>query len=264
MRDLAFSIAISGKGGTGKTTISAILVNLLKNYSGSPILAVDADPNSNLNEALGVKAEMSVGKAREMLLENKDKLGPNQTKEEYFNYLFQSAIEEFEGFDLIVMGRAEGPGCYCYVNNLLRKVLDELADRYPLMIVDTEAGLEHFSRRTTRDIDILLVVTDPTAKGVLTAKRISEMIKSLNTNIRKAFLVVNRVPPQFMDRVQDLEKTSGLKCIAVIPRDQLIEEYDLSGVSLTELPESSQALKAVKELMEKLEIPAIQKGEISR
>lgn len=255
---LTFSIAISGKGGTGKTTISALLLNLLKNHSGSPILGVDADPNSNLNEALGVKANMSVGKAREMLLENKDKLGPYQTKEEYFNYLFQSAIEEFEGFDLIVMGRAEGPGCYCYVNNLLRKIMDELADRYPLMIVDTEAGLEHFSRRTTRDIDILLVVTDPTAKGVLTAKRINELIKSLNIGIHQAFLVVNRVPPQFMEKVKELEATSGLKCIAVIPEDQLIQEYDLSGTPLTELPESSQALKAVKELLEKLKIPQLQ------
>lgn len=261
---MTFSIAISGKGGTGKTTIAAILVNLLKNHSSDPILAVDSDPNTNLNEALGVQADMSVGKAREMLLKNKDKLGPEQTKEEYFNYLFQNSIEEFEGYDLIVMGQAEGSGCYCYVNNLLRKIMDELADRYPLMIVDTEAGLEHFSRRTTRDIDILLVVTDPTTKGVLTAKRINELIKSLNTNIGQTYLIVNKVPPRFLDRVQELEKTSGLKSIAVIPHDPLIEEYDLTGTSLTELPESSPALKAVKELVEKLKIPILQKGEISR
>lgn len=257
--DLTFSIAVSGKGGTGKTTLSALLVSLLKNRSDSPLLAVDADPNSNLNEALGVKAELSVGKAREMLLENKDKLGPNQTKEEYFNYLFQSAIEEFEGFDLIVMGRAEGPGCYCYVNNLLRKIMDELADRYPLMIVDTEAGLEHFSRRTTRDIDILLVVTDPTAKGVMTAKRISELIKSLNVGIHQAYLIINRVPPQFMDRIKELEEASGLECIAVIPQDPLIQEFDLAGKPMPELPDSSPALKAVEELLEKLQIPQLQK-----
>jgi CO dehydrogenase maturation factor len=222
-------------------------------------LAVDADPNSNLNEALGVKADISVGKAREILIENKDKLGPNQTKEEYFKYLFHNAIEEYDGFDLLVMGQAEGSGCYCFINNLLRKIMDDLADRYPLMIVDTEAGLEHFSRRTTRDIDILLVVTDPTAKGVLTARRISELIKSLNTNIGKVYLVLNRVPLEFMDRVQDLENRSGLKCLAVIPRDPLIEEFDLSGRSLTELPETSKALNGVKELLKKIKIPTLPK-----
>jgi CO dehydrogenase maturation factor len=218
---LTFNIAISGKGGTGKTTLSALLVTLLKNYNGSPILAVDSDPNSNLNDALGVKVSMSVGGARELLLDNKEKLGPLQTKEEYFRYLFQSAIEEFEGYDLLVMGQAEGSGCYCYVNNLLRKIMDELADKYQLMIVDTEAGLEHFSRRTTRDIDILLVVTDPTAKGVLTAKRINELVKSLNTNIKKLFLVINKVPPNLMNKVEELEKKSGLECLTVIPKDPL-------------------------------------------
>lgn len=256
---MTFSIAVSGKGGTGKTTISALLVSLLKNYNGNPILAVDADPNSNLNEALGVKAELSVGRARELLLENRDKLGPTQTKEEYFNYLFQSAVEEFDGFDLLVMGRAEGPGCYCYVNNLLRKIMDELAGRYQLMVVDTEAGLEHFSRRTTRDIDILLVVTDPTAKGVLTAKRVGDLIKSLNVGIHKVFLVINRVPPQFMDKVKDLEAASGLKCIAVIPEDSSVQEYDLAGKPIPDLPNNSPALKAVKALVEKLEIPQFQK-----
>ncbi len=258
---MTFSIAISGKGGTGKTTISALLIHLLKNRN-KPILAVDSDPNSNLNEALGVDITMSVGMAREMLLKNKDKLGPNQQKADYFNYLFQSSVEEFDGYDIIVMGNAEGPGCYCYVNNLLRKIMDELSDKYPLMIVDTEAGLEHFSRRTTRDIDILLVVTDPTAKGVLTAKRIHELISTLNTNIRKAYLVVNNIPLKFMDKVKDLESTSGLKCIGVIPEDPLVQEFDLSGRPIPDLPESSLAKKSVIELLKKLEIPTTSKGEI--
>jgi CO dehydrogenase maturation factor len=137
--------------------------------------------------------------------------------------------------------------------------MDELADRYPMMIVDTEAGLEHFSRRTTRDIDILLVVTDPTAKGVMTAKRISDLIKTLNVGIHHAFLIVNRVPPQFMDKVRDLEAASGLKCIAVIPQDSLIQEYDLAGRPIPDLPTHSPALKAVKKLVENLEIPQIQR-----
>lgn len=258
---MTFSIAISGKGGTGKTTISSLLVHLLKN-TDHPILAVDSDPNSNLNEALGVDVPMSVGKAREMLLKNKDKLGPYQQKADYFNYLFQSSVEEFDGYDIIVMGNAEGPGCYCYVNNLLRKIMDELSEKYPIMIVDTEAGLEHFSRRTTRDIDILLVVTDPTAKGVLTAKRIHELISTLNTNIRKAYLIVNNIPPRFMDKVKELEATSGLECIAVIPEDPLVQEYDLSGKAIPELPESSLAKKSVIELLKKLDIPTTSKGEI--
>ena len=261
---MTFSIAISGKGGTGKTTVSALLVHLLKNYAGKPILGVDSDPNSNLSEALGVDVTMSVGKAREMLLKNKDNLGPNQRKEDYFNYLFQSAVEEFDGYDIIIMGNAEGPGCYCYVNNLLRKMVDDLSDKYPLMILDTEAGLEHFSRRTTRDIDILLVVTDPTAKGVLTAKRIQELIKTLNTNIRKAYLVVNNIPPRFINKVKELEKTSGLECIAVIPEDPLIQEFDLDGKAIPNLPASSLALKGVTELIKKLEIPTAPTSEITK
>ena len=259
---MTFSIAISGKGGTGKTTISALLITLLKNHFDKPILAVDSDPNSTLNEALGVDLAITVGEARETLLKNKDKLGPYQTKEEYFNYLFQSSIMELDGFDLIAMGHSEGSGCYCYVNNLLRKIMDELANRYPLMIVDTEAGLEHFSRRTTQDIDILLVVTDPTTKGALTAKRIKEIISSLKINIRQVFLVINRVTSKSVDKIQDLEKISGFKCIEVIPEDPLIKEYDLSGVSLEKLPERSQALKAIKNIIEKLNLIPIINGEI--
>ena len=132
------------------------------------------------------------------------------------------------------------------------------------MILDTEDGLEHFSRRTTRDIDILLVVTDPTAKGVLTAKRIQELIKTLNTNIRKAYLVVNRIPPRFINKVKELEKTSGLECIAVIPEDPLIQEFDLDGKAIPNLPASSLALKGVTELIKKLEIPTAPTSEITK
>ncbi len=261
---MTFSIAVAGKGGTGKTTISALLTYLLRNYPGGPILAVDADPNSTLNEALGVQVDLTVGDARETLLKNKDKLGPYQTKEEYFNYLFHSAIAEFEGFDMLSMGHSEGPSCYCYVNNLLRKIMDELADRYQLMIVDTEAGLEHFSRQTTRDVDILLVVTDPTAKGVLTAKRIKDLVGSLKIGIKKIFLVVNKAPPNFEGNIQEFEEASGLKCIAIIPEDPLIKDYDLAGIPLTKLPESSPALRAAKHLLTKLKIPPVQTGEILR
>jgi len=256
---LGFTIAISGKGGTGKTTISAILIDLLKDPEGEPILAVDADPNSTLNEALGVDVEMTIGDAREMLLREKDRLSPTQTKEEYLTYLFQSAIEECEGFDLVVMGRAEGPGCYCYVNNVLRKLIDSFSDRYPLVIIDSEAGLEHFSRRTTRDVDVLLVVTDPTVKGALTAKRINMLCREIDLHIHNTFLVVNRVPPHLTDSISDLERASGLKCIAVIPEDPLIREYDLNGRPLTELPDLSAAIKAVKGLARQITIPIPQR-----
>jgi len=246
---LTFSIAVSGKGGTGKTTITALLIKILSKKVKGPMLVIDADPNSNLNEALGIEIENTIGDIRERFLKNKDNLSPEHSKEEYLNYLIQSSIIESDDFDLIVMGRPEGPGCYCFINNVLRKVLDSVSQNYPLVLMDTEAGLEHFSRRTTRDIDLLLVATDPTINGARTAKRIKELCKELQINIGRILLIVNRVTPSMEGRIDEVIKTSGIDFVGIIPEDPLIQQFSIEGKPLLNLPSSSIALKAVNEVV---------------
>ena len=246
---MTFSIAVSGKGGAGKTTITALLIKILSKKVKGPMLVIDADPNSNLNEALGIKTENTIGDVRESFLKNKDNLPPEQSKEEYLNYLIQSSITENDDFDIIVMGRPEGPGCYCFINNVLRKVLDSVSQHYPLVLMDTEAGLEHFSRRTTRDIDLLLVATDPTISGARTAKRIKELCKELQINIGRILLIVNRVTPSMKERIDEVIKTSEIDFVGIIPEDPLIQQFSIEGKPLLNLPSSSIALKAVNEVV---------------
>ncbi|MEM3386849.1 MAG: AAA family ATPase [Nitrososphaerales archaeon] len=249
---MTISIAVTGKGGVGKTTIAALLVKTIHDKTGEIVLAVDADPNSNLHEALGVKAGKSIGDIREELLKLGEQIPPEQGKADYLEGLIEGATVEGEGFDLISMGRPEGPGCYCYVNHLLRKVLDKVSERYKFVVIDAEAGLEHFSRRTTRDVDILIVVSDPTARGFMTAKRVKELVSELNTKFGKMYMVVNRVPQSFADKVAEEAAKVGIECIALIPEDELVAEFDLAGKPLTSLPPDSKAYQAIQKIVEKL------------
>jgi CO dehydrogenase maturation factor len=251
---LTFSIAVSGKGGTGKTTIAALLIRTIWKKTGAPVLAIDADPNSNLNELLGVEAKKTVGDIREQLLKEKDELPLEQTKEDYLNYMIQTSLVESEGFDLLAMGRPEGPGCYCYVNTLLRKIVDSLSKNYSWCVMDAEAGLEHFSRRTTRDVDILLITTDPSSRGIMTAKRIVELVKELNTKFGKIYVVANRVTPEVDENVRNQITSLGLECLGMVPEDPLIQQFDLDAKPLTELPESSLARQSVEAIAERLQI----------
>jgi len=251
---VTFSIAVSGKGGTGKTTISALLVRALVERGRKPVLAVDADPNSNLNESLGVSLRRSVGEIREGLLERQESLPPEQSKESYLNYMIQSSLTESDTFDLLAMGRPEGPGCYCYVNNVLRKIVDSITSSYPYVVMDTEAGLEHLSRRTTRDLDVLMITTDPTVRGVTTAKRIAELVKELDTNVRHIYAIANRVPEFLDERIRQELKNAGLECLAVVPEDELVREFEVEGKPIYSLPAASKAFKSVTEIIDKLPI----------
>ena len=251
---MTFSIAISGKGGTGKTTIAALLIQTIWKRTGGPVLAVDADPNSNLNELLGVETTKTVGEIREQLLKEKDKLPIEQTKEDYLNYMIQSSLVESEGFDLLVMGRPEGPGCYCYLNTLLRKIVDSLSKNYPYCVIDAEAGLEHFSRRTTRDIDVLLITTDPSSRGIATAKRIFDLVRDLNTKFGRIYVVANRVTPNVAENVKNQIASLDLECLGTVPEDPLIQQFDLDAKPLAELPESSPAHRSVEAIAERLQI----------
>jgi len=253
--EVTFSVAISGKGGTGKTTLSALIIRALIKKGKKPVLAVDADPNSNLNESLGIPLRRTVGEIREKLLERQGNLPPEQTKEDYLNYMIQSSLTESDAFDLLAMGRPEGPGCYCYVNNVLRKIVDSVTSSYPYVVMDTEAGLEHFSRRTTRDLDVLMITTDPTVRGITTARRIAELVKELDSKVGRIYAIANRVPESLNERVrQDLQK-EGLECLAIVPEDELVREFEAEGKPIYSLPEKSRVLKSVTEMVDKLTIP---------
>jgi len=249
---LTISIAVTGKGGVGKTIVATLLIKVLHEETGEVILAVDADPNSNLHEALGIEAGKSIGEIREEMLKLGDQIPPEQGRADYLEGLIESVIVEGEGFDLISMGRPEGPGCYCYVNHLLRKVLDKLTGRYRFVVIDAEAGLEHFSRRTTRDVDILLVVSDPTARGFMTAKRVKELVAELNTKFGRMYLVVNRMPEGLAEKVAEEVSKVGIECIALIPEDDLVAKFDLEGRPFIQLPKESKAYKAIASLIKKL------------
>ncbi len=251
---MGLNIAIAGKGGTGKTSLSSLLIRYLLEGGKKPILAVDADPNANLGETLGLKVEETVGDICEEMLQNKDKLSPSMAKTDYLNLKIERALVESPGVDLLTMGCPEGPGCYCYTNNLLRSIIDRISSRYPYLIMDNEAGLEHLSRKTTRDVDLLLIVSDPTVRGLATVKRIHQIVTNLKITVGKQFLVLSRAGSEDSSKLSSPIKDVGMEFLGMIPEDELIHEYDREGKPLIELPADSKAVKAVKDIVEKLKI----------
>ena len=245
-------IAMAGKGGTGKTTLSALVIRHLQRKGLKPILAVDADPSSNLVDALGLKVDKSLGTAREDFFETKGKLPPGMTKETYLEMKLHEILVESPGLDLLVMGRPEGPGCYCYANNILRRHLDVLIKNYPFVVMDNEAGMEHLSRRTTQGVDHLLFLSDYSLKGIRTVGKIRELIDELKLAVREKHLVVDRAPrevdPGFSREIQK----QGLNLLAMIPEDPMISDYEMRGKPLLDLPEESSAVQVVAAMMEKM------------
>lgn len=245
-------IAMAGKGGTGKTTLSALIIRYLKRKGQGPILAVDADPNANLAEALGLNIRKSVGAAREEFFESKMNLPAGMSKEIYLEMKLHEALGEDQGVDLLVMGRPEGPGCYCYANNILRRHIDLLAKNYPFVVMDNEAGMEHLSRRTTQGVDHLLFLSDYSIKGIRTVGKIQTLIADLKLSVKEKHLVVDRVPEELSPHFrQEIEK-QGVKLLGTVPEDPLIFEYDLKGKPLLDLPEDSSAVRAVARMMEEM------------
>jgi len=233
------TVVISGKGGTGKTTISALLVDALVRAGERPILAVDADPNANLHEALGIALNETLGSMREEAFTRS--IPPGMDRTGYIRYRFRRALAEAEGYDLLAMGRPEGSGCYCFPNALLKECIETLERDYRYVIVDSEAGMEHISRGTIRRPDILLIASDPGARGIRTAGRIRDLAESLGLEPEKIFLVVNR---DHGDAVIE----SDLPLIARIPEDPAVDEADLAGTPIAEIPGESPARVAVRDL----------------
>lgn len=249
---MSFTIAFSGKGGTGKTTLASLCVRFLKEKKLSPILAVDADPNSNLNECLGVSISANVADIRENSLEREKNIPPGMSKPDFVKYEIHRTLVEASGFDLLAMGRPEGPGCYCYANNLIRKFIDQLTTEYKFVIIDTEAGMEHFSRRTTHKLDLLLMVSDYNLRGIKAAGKIKQLVKELNLNIENEYLILNRSPEKIESSVSDEIAKNNLVLGGTIPEDEGVRRFDIEGKPLIELPENSKSYQALTKILTKL------------
>ena len=248
---MAYTIAVAGKGGTGKTTISSLIVAQLIKNGKTPILVIDADPNSNLNERLGVEPGITLGDLEAEVLTSKANVSAGMDKHRYVEYQLQTALMEETGFDLLVMGRTEGPGCYCSVNNILRDFIDKLGPNYEYLVIDNEAGMEHLSRRTTRNIDLLLFVSDVTPLGVRSAGRIQNMVKNLEISIAESYLVLNRANGEIPRQVlEEIEKTD-LNLLSAIQDDENILEYCLNEKSTLLLPDNSPSRMEIQKLLEK-------------
>lgn len=253
---MSFTIAVAGKGGVGKSTLAALMIlKLVKNGKGA-VLAVDADPNVNLNGLLGIEMHQTVGGLREETLKviKKGDFPAGMSKSMYLKLGLEECLTEDKGLDLLVMGRQEGPGCYCLVNSILREFLDSISRNYRYVVIDNEAGMEHLSRRTTRDVNMLLLVSDDNPVSLRSAGNISRMGKKLDLAISKKYLILNNVRETIPLHLEKEIEENDLTLLAKIPQDELVSSLSKEGRSLKDLPENSPALRSVANLLEKLNL----------
>ncbi len=249
---MSFNIAVAGKGGTGKTSIASLVIRYLKKNGSGAILAVDADPNANLGESLGLEAEQTVGSMLDEFQGDKINIPAGMTKEVYLQYKLNQIVVESKELDLVTMGRGEGPECYCYPNLILKKFADTLADNYAYMVMDNEAGMEHLSRRTTQNVDELLIISNHSVKGVRTAARIRDLVSELKLVVKRQSVIINFAPTELDPLVSEELSRLGIEPTAIIPEDEEICKYDLELKPLLDLPETSKAVRVVNDLMAKL------------
>jgi len=261
---MTITIALAGKGGVGKTTIAGMVIKYLAQSQDGAILAIDADPSSNLNMVLGLDIDWTVGDIREdMLSQVKTSLTAGGaamgalpggvSKHEYLDYEIRSSLAEGNHFDLIAMGRSEGPGCYCAVNHNLRDVVDSISKNYRYVVIDNEAGMEHLSRRTSRDVDHMLIVTDPTQRGLVAAQRIADLRNELDIRVENAYLILNRLsgpmPPTLEAAIDNVQ----VPLLCIVPEDSELMEFEFSGRPLVELGDDSPVFRSVAEMMEQID-----------
>lgn len=237
-------IAMAGKGGTGKTTTSALLLKYLLARKETPVLAVDADSNANLNELLELQVGMTIGQIRKEL---KGDMPPGMTRDQFMDMKIQQAVIEESGYDLLVMGQPDGPGCYCSANQYLAMTMDHLATNYRYILVDNEAGMEHLSRMNLRAIDYLLIISDPSARGILTARRISEITEPLGLQVKNRYLIVNRAPdpltPELKAKIEEAVQESDLPLGAILPASDDLVRQEITGASYLKLAEEVGVVK---------------------
>lgn len=247
---MAFSIALAGKGGTGKTTLAGLLIKYLVKTGKTPVLAVDADCNANLNEVLGLEVADTLGNAREEM--KKGQVPNGMTKDVFMEMRLGEAIGETEHFDLVVMGQPEGAGCYCAANTLLTNFLERLTGNYSYLVMDNEAGMEHISRLTTHDVDVLLIVSDTSRRGLQAAMRIHQLAKELNVGVGKSFLIINQTRREPTEAMLDVIGNNGLELIGTVPEDEAVYEFDMNGRPTIELPEDSASVRAAFDIFDKI------------
>ncbi len=245
-------IALAGKGGVGKTTVASLVLRYLSKNNHTPVLAVDADPNSNLGETLGIDVVKTVGDIREDFMKDPQAVPSGMDKIVYIEMLMNQVLIEHNKFDLLVMGRQEGQGCYCMVNNILNRFTEELEKNYKFLLVDNEAGMEHLSRRTSGKVDMLILVSDYALRGLRAVGRIHEMLDSLKLSVSNVGLVVNRAPAQLGKAFLDEAERIGVQILSTLPNDDTLLEFDMERKSLLDLPDDSPAVLAVDSLMNKV------------
>ncbi|MFO7962296.1 MAG: AAA family ATPase [Desulfobacterales bacterium] len=248
-----FTIVVAGKGGTGKTLISSLLVRYFVDFG--PVLAIDADPDSNLPEALGVAAVHSVGDIRESLLKFKTRQTENRnvTVDKVLEKGIMEAIVEDRHFDLLVMGRSEGEGCYCHINHILRSIIDSQAKNYSTIVIDSEAGLEHISRRTARNVDLMLIVSDGSAKGMATAARVKKIAEELNIEFGRMMVLANKIADKTRDIIKKYADEAGLELLGFLPFDPDVAEMDALAKPIWQLPKNSGTMTAAKDAFARID-----------
>ncbi len=250
-----YTIAVAGKGGVGKTTTCGMLIDYLCKQKKGPVLVVDADANSNLNEVLGVEAETSLGQIREEMAqaELKGTIPAGMTKADYAEFKFNSALIEEDDFDMLIMGRTQGKGCYCYVNGVLKSQVDKYAKNYSYIVMDNEAGLEHVARGTLPHVDLMLLISDCSRRGVQAVARIAEMVQEMELNPGKMGLIINRAPEgQLDDGVREEIEKHGLTLLGVLPQDDAVYRCDCAGEPSAKLPDSDAMKVALKGVMQSI------------
>lgn len=254
---MAHVIAVAGKGGVGKTTLCGLLIQYMCETGKKPILAVDADANSNLNEVLGVETGVTLGELREEMeragSDDTHKIPAGMTKATYLDMRLADALTEEDDYDLMVMGRTQGQGCYCFVNGLVQTQIQKLQVHYPYVVVDNEAGLEHISRGLLPKMDTAILVSDCSRRGVQAAGRIAVLMKELNLKPQKVGLIINRAPDGILDKgtMEEVEK-QNLELLGVVPHDDMVYQYDCAGKPTVQLPEDSPVRTALKGIVDKL------------
>jgi CO dehydrogenase maturation factor len=247
---MPFTVALAGKGGCGKTTMAGLLIKYLVKKDKTPVLAVDADCNANLNEVLGLEIRDTLGNAREEM--KKGVVPGGMTKDIFMEMKLEEAMVEAPGFDLVVMGQPEGAGCYCAANTLLAGFMERLAGNYPFIVMDNEAGMEHISRLTTKNVDVLLIIADPSRRGLQAAVRIDDLARRLNIGVGKSYVVINQVKEQPSAQALEMIESGGLELAGTVPEDRNIYEFDFNGRPTIEMPEESVSVQAAFKIFDKI------------
>jgi CO dehydrogenase maturation factor len=247
---MPYTIALAGKGGSGKTTMAGLLIKYLVKANKTPILAVDADCNANLNEVLGLEIKDTLGNAREEM--KKGIVPGGMTKDIFMEMKLEEAMVEAPGYDLVVMGQPEGAGCYCAANTLLAGFMDRLAGNYPFIVMDNEAGMEHISRLTTKNVDIFLIVSDSSRRGIQAAIRIDDLAKRLNIVVGKSYAVINQIKEAPSDQALKMIEAGGLELAGTVPEDRTVYDFDFNGRPTIEMPEDCPSVQAAFTIFDKI------------